>query len=262
MRILKAEILWIMVTAFMLAGCVSTSTAPDSSKVSLKQASQDNVALGVAYLQQGRRDLAMQKLQLALSQDSDNANAYSALGLLYNSTGDLQRADENYRKALSKAPDDPQIQNNYAVFLCQQGKPKESEKYFLEAAQNPLYPTPEAAYANAGVCADRIPDEGAAEQYFRKALAINPHYPLALYQMARLSYEQKRYLDALTFIQRFSAAAPAPRPEVLLLGVRTENALGDKRGAEGYAKKLRILFPNSAETQQLNQSYNEAGNAG
>jgi type IV pilus assembly protein PilF len=261
MKILDTKAVWVLAIVLMFAGCVSTSSTPDN-KISLKQASQDNVALGVAYLQQGRRDLAMQKLQLALQQDPDNANAYSALGLLYNSSGDLQRADENYREALDKAPSDPQIQNNYAVFLCQQGKPKESEKYFIEAAQNPLYPTPEAAYANAGVCANLIPDKATAEQYFRKSLAINPNYPLALYQMARLSYDQKRYRDALTYIQRFEASSPTPRPEVLLLGVLTENALGDKQAADGYSKKLRILFPDSPETQQLNQSYNNAGNPG
>ncbi|MDE2091147.1 MAG: type IV pilus biogenesis/stability protein PilW [Gammaproteobacteria bacterium] len=261
MKILNARMSWVLAASLMFAGCVSTSSIPDN-KVSLKQASQDNVALGVAYMQQGRRDLAMQKLQLALQQDSGNANAYSYLGLLYYRSGDIERADENYREALDKAPDNPQIQNNYAVFLCQQGKFKDSEKYFVKAAQNPLYPTPEAAYANAGMCANQVPDKVAAEQFFRKSLAINPNYPLALYQMARMSYDQKQYRDALGFIQRFDSASPTPRPEVLLLAVRTENALGDKQGAEGYAKKLRILFPDSPETQQLNQSYNNAGNSG
>ncbi|MGA9853224.1 MAG: type IV pilus biogenesis/stability protein PilW [Gammaproteobacteria bacterium] len=257
----NAGLLAAVITALMLAGCVSTSTAP-GDKVSLKQASQYNVELGVAYMQQGRRDLAMQKLQLALQQDSGNASAYSALGLLYNSTGDTQRADDNYRKALRKAPDDPQIQNNYAVFLCQQGKPAEADKYFIEAAQNPLYPTPEAAYTNAGVCANKIPDEAAAAQYFRRALDINPVFAEALYQMARLSYQQKQYLEARAFIERFDSASPQPRPEVLLLGVRTEQALGNSQGAANYAKKLRILFPNSPETLQLDQSYNNAGSAG
>ena len=236
----------------MLAACVSTSTIP-GDKVSLQHASQYNVELGVAYLQQGRRDLAMQKLQLALQQDSDNANAYMALGLLYNATGDAQRADENFRIALRKAPSNPQIQNNYAVFLCQHGKLKQSERYFLEAAQNPLYPTPEAAYTNAGVCANKIPDPATAAQYFRRALDINPAFPEALYQMARISYEQKQYLDARAFIERFTSASPQPRPEVLLLGVRTERALGNNQAAARYAKQLIRLFPNSPEAQQLTQ---------
>lgn len=259
MKKLNAGLFAIVMTALMLAACVSSSTLP-GDKVSLQQASQYNVELGMSYLQQGRRDLAMQKLQLALQQNSDNANAYMAIGLLYNTTGDAQRADENFRTALRKAPDNPQIQNNYAVYLCQHGKPQQSEKYFLEAAQNPLYPTPEAAYTNAGVCANKIPDQAAAVQYFRRALDINPSFLDALYQMARMNYEQKQYLEARAFIERFNAASPQPRPEILLLGVRIELALGNKQGAADYAKKLRILFPDSPETLQLDQSYNNAGN--
>ncbi|MGH8414521.1 MAG: type IV pilus biogenesis/stability protein PilW [Gammaproteobacteria bacterium] len=254
-------LLTILTAALVLAACVSTSSIP-GDKVSLKQASQYNVQLGVAYMRQGNRDLAMQKLQLALKQDPDNADAYMDIGLLYNSTGDVERADDNFREALRKAPNNPQIQNNYAVFLCQHDKPQQSEKYFLEAAQNPLYPTPEAAYTNAGVCANKIPDKTAAAQYFRRALDINPNFPDALYQMARLSYDQKRYQDARVYIERFNSVSTQQYPEVLLLGVRTEAALGNRQSAAAYAKKLRTLFPNSPETQQLDQSYNNAGNGG
>ena len=258
----KLKAFWLagLIPALLLAACVSNSTLP-GEKVSLQQASQYNVELGVAYLQQGRRDLAMQKLQLALQQNSDNANAYMSLGLLYNSIGDTTRAEENFRTALRKAPDNPQIQNNYAVFLCQHGKPQDSEKYFMEAAQNPLYPTPEAAYTNAGVCANKIPDTTAAAQYFQKALAVNPNFPEALYQMARLNYNLKQYLNARAFIERFVSAAPQPRPEVLLLGVRTERALGNSQAAADYAKKLVRLFPNSPEAQQLTQSETNGGSS-
>lgn len=261
MKRLRPWILAAAIGGLVLAGCVSTSTTP-GTKVSLKQASRYNVELGIAYMRQGNHDIAMQKLQLALKENPDNANAYMALGLLYNITGDVARAGDNYRTALRKAPHDPQIQNNYAVFLCQHGKPRESEKYFLEAAKNPLYPTPEAAYTNAGVCANLIPDPIVAERNFRRALDINPNFPDALYQLARLSYKQKQYLEARAFIERFDAVTPQPHAEVLLLAVRTEMALGDKGKAADYAKQLRKLFPNSPETQQLDQSYNNAGSGG
>jgi type IV pilus assembly protein PilF len=251
----------ILLAAGLLAACVSSSSVP-GDKVSLQQASQYNVELGVAYLQQGRRDLAMEKLQLARQQNPDNANAYMGIGLLYNSTGDTHRAGENFRTALSKAPDDPQIQNNYAVFLCQHGQPKDSEHYFIEAAQNPLYPTPEAAYTNAGVCANKIPDQAAAAQYFRRALDINPSFPEALYQMARMSYEQKQYLEARAFIERFNSTSPRPRAGVLLLGVRTERALGNNQAAAEYARQLIKKFPNSPEAQQLTQSDFNGGRPG
>jgi type IV pilus assembly protein PilF len=246
---------WIgIAAAAMLAGCVSSTPSFPGDKVSMKQASEYNTQLGVAYLQQGNRDLAMQKLQKALEQNPDNANAYLGLGLLYDSIGDTGKAQNSYEKALDKAPDDPDVQNNYAVFLCQHGQQKKSEKYFLAAAQNALYATPDAAYTNAGVCASQIPDMKTAEQYFRKALDINPIFPGALYQMAQLSYQQKKYLQARAFIERFNSASKQPRPEVLLLGVLTERALGNEQNATAYARKLRTLFPDSPQAQQIDHS--------
>jgi len=242
-----------LLAALLLAGCISSGPQFPGDKVSMTQASQYNTQLGMAYLQQGNRDLAMQKLQKAIKQNPDNADAYVGLGLLYDSIGDTDKAQDAYEKALDKAPDDPDVQNNYAVFLCQHGKQRKSLKYFLEAAQNPLYSTPDAAYTNAGVCASQIPDMKIAEQYFRKALDINPIFPGALYQMARVSYRQKKYLQARAFIERFGSAASHPRPEVLLLGVKTERALGNMQNAAMYASKLRKLFPNSPQAQQLEQ---------
>lgn len=242
-----------LLAAVLLTGCVSSGPQFPGDKVSMTQASQYNTQLGIAYLQQGNRDLAMQKLQKAIKQNPDNADAYVGLGLLYDSIGDTDKADDAYEKALDKAPDDPKVQNNYAVFLCQHGKQQKSLKYFLQAAQNPLYSTPDAAYTNAGVCALQIPDRKIAEQYFRKALDVNPIFPDALYQMARLSYRQKKYMQARAFIERFSSAASHPRPEVLWLGVETERALGDTQNAAMYAGKLKKLFPNSPQAQQLNK---------
>ncbi|HET7922587.1 MAG TPA: type IV pilus biogenesis/stability protein PilW [Gammaproteobacteria bacterium] len=250
----------IPVGAFMLAavaalaGCVSSGSSQfPGDKVSMQQASEYNTQLGVAYLRQGNRDLAMQKLQKALQQNSDNADAWLALGLLYDSMGDAGKAENSYETAFDKAPDNPEVQNNYAVFLCQHGKQQKSLQYFLKAAENPLYSTPAAAYTNAGVCASQIPDSKAAEQYFRKALQVNPIYPNALYEMAQLSYKQKKYPQARAFIERFDTVSKQPRPEVLLLGVRVERALGNMSAAAEYAKKLRDTFPNSPQAQELGQ---------
>ena len=242
-----------LLAASLLSGCVGgANTQFQGDQVSIKQASEDNVALGLQYLQQGNRDVAMQKIQKAIQQDPDNANAYAAEALLYSATNDPDRAESAYDTAMRKAPDDPQILNNYAVFLCEHGKAKQSLPYFIKAATNPNYSTPDAAYTNAGLCASGIPDMAAAEQYFRKALQINQSIPEALFQMAQLTYNQKQYLEARAFIERFNQVAP-PRPDVLLLGVRTERALGNQQGATDYAKQLIKLFPASPQVQQLDQ---------
>lgn len=243
-----------LLAVILVAGCVTNSTPQFAGEqVSMQRASQANVALGIKYMQAGDRDTAMQMIQKAIEQDPDNADAYAAEALLYSTTGDPERAEDAYQKALHKGPGDPEIENNYAVFLCQRGKPKDAVQYFLKSAANPRYATPDAAYSNAGVCALRIPDEKDAEQYFRKSLQVNPSFPDALYQMAELTYKQQKYLEARAFIERYNQVAQ-PRPEVLLLGVRTERALGDQQGAADYAKQLLKLFPTSPEVQQLTQA--------
>jgi type IV pilus assembly protein PilF len=240
--------------ALALAACVSNQSAPQfGDKVDIKRASQDNVALAIQYLKQGDRNSAMAKVQKAIEQDPDNANAYTAEALIYGANGDLSNAKSAYRTAMRKAPDDPEIENDYAVFLCQNGDAKGSIDYFMKAATNPRYSTPDGAYSNAGMCAMRIPDLAAADQYFRKALARNPTMLEPLAQLAEISYTQKNYLSARAFIERFDSLAPRSRPDVLLLGVNNEHALGNQQGVTDYAKMLLKFYPTSVQAQQLQQ---------
>jgi len=245
----------LLLAVALLSACVTSTTSPfESDKVSEKQAAQANVALGIQYLKAGNRNAAMEKIQKAISEDPDSANAYTAEALIYSSDGEPDKAREAYMTAMRKAPDDPEIKNNYAIFLCQHGKPKESIDYFMTAANNPRYSTPDGAYSNAGLCATLIPDLVLAEQNFRKALVMNPNMPEPLFQLAEISYNQKKYLSARAFIERFNALLPNSRPDVLLLGVNNERALGNQQAAADYAKQLLKLYPTSPQAQQLNQA--------
>jgi type IV pilus assembly protein PilF len=125
---------------------------------------------------------------------------------------------------------------------------------------NPIYAHPDQAYANAGVCAAQIPDAAQADQYFRKALEVNPSMPQALFSLAQLSYNQKKYLQSRAFLERYDGAGLPPRPEVLYLGVQTERALHNQQGAADYAKKLVKLFPSSPQAQQLTEANGHGGN--
>jgi type IV pilus assembly protein PilF len=239
----------------LLSACVTTTNSPfQSNNVSMKQAAQDNVALAIQYLKAGNRDAAMQKVQKAIDEDPDNANAYTAEALIYNADQDTSKAKSAYKTAMRKAPDDPGIQNDYAVFLCQHGSAKESIDYFIGAANNPKYSTPGAAYANAGLCAQRIPDTAAAETYFRKAIVVDSSMTEPLVQLAEINYARKNYLSARAFIERFDSLVPNSRPDVLLLGVNNERALGNQQGAADYAKQLLRLYPTSDQAQQLQGS--------
>ncbi len=136
-----------LAVGLLLAGCGATQ---HSSKG--HDAASYNVQLGIAYLNQGEIALAKDKLDRALAENPDSADVHSARAMLFARMSEPSKADAEFRTALRLAPQDPNIVNNYAVYLCQHGRFDEGVKRFEEAAHNALYRTPESAYTNAGVC--------------------------------------------------------------------------------------------------------------
>jgi type IV pilus assembly protein PilF len=149
-----------------------------------------------ACLEQGRRDLAMEKLTRALEQAPRSADAHTAMAFAFNQFGETRLADRHYRRAVQLDRGNPNIRNTYGAFLCSHGRLREAERELLAAARNVNYPTPEVAWTNAGICAEREPDLGRAERYYRQALQANPRHADALWQMAQVSFDQGNALQA------------------------------------------------------------------
>ena len=235
--------------ALWLAACTTTPTGQDST-VSNDSAANFNLQLGVTYLQQGNLVVAKDKLERALKQNPRSPDVHSALGLLYERLGDRKRADSEHRRALSLAPKDPDILNNYAVYLCRNGRPDEGVRRFEQAAANPLYRTPWAAYTNAGVCLRAARRDQDAEQSFARALQVRPDYAEAVLQMADLELGTQRAAQALKRVLDYLATNGAT-PQLLLLGWRAADAQQERGIALGLAQRLRTEFPDSPEARQL-----------
>jgi type IV pilus assembly protein PilF len=242
----------------LLGACISANK-PYNNNVKRPQpadtdnslaASSYNVQLGMAYIQQGDLAIAQDKLNRALRENPRDPKVHAALGLLEERLGDPRKADDHYRDALRLAPQDPFIENNYAVFLCSQGRTDEGVKRFEDAAHNAIYPTPEAAFTNAGVCLRKAKRYPLAEQNLLQALARKADYQEALLQLGELYLETSRLPEAHERIERYLANFPETA-EILWLGVRVARAAGDRLTAERYARKLRLDFPNSDETRRL-----------
>jgi len=241
-----------------LAACVSSrpnynSIAPRPQPANTDNsaaAANYNVQLGVAYISQGDLAIAQDKLARALKENPRDPNVHAALGLLNERLGFPAKADANYRDAIRLAPQDPSIENNYAVFLCAQGRTNEGVKLFEAAAHNALYPTPEAAFTNAAVCLRKAKRYADAERNLLQALARKAGYQEALLQLGELYLETNRVAEAKDHIQRYLANFPESA-EILWLGVRVARVGGDRLSEEHYSRLLRVDFPNSDETRLL-----------
>lgn len=246
----------ISLLAVLLLGACNGQTGGHSNlrpSVHTNNVALTNLNLGIEYMRTGNYERALEKLNRAKEADPGYYATYNAFGLLYQELKAPARAEESFKQALSLNPSDSSTLNNYGRFLCQNGRRKDAEKIFQQAADNPLYDTPEIAIANAGTCAMLDGDKDEAEAYFRKALKVNPKVPTALLQMAQISYDRGEYLPARGFLQRYMAVAEHT-PASLWLGIQIEGKLGNKDAVSSYALLLRNRYPGSDEAALLKES--------
>jgi len=239
MRQIRITILIVLYT--LLAACASNEVIVDKSE----ESSNINVELGITYMQEGKYNTAMDRLQKAIRQNPDNAQAYSSMALLNMRLEQIDEAEKNFDQAIKISPDNSAIRNNYGAFLCQRKRFQDAQQQFMRAIKDPLYRTPEHAYLNAGKCTE---DKVEAEKHFRAALRNNPELPGALLEMARLSLELKRYLSARAYLQRYHAVHE-PDAASLWASIQVEDKLGDNNTRDSHEQLLKGKFPDSEETR-------------
>lgn len=232
---------------WILSGCMHSGLAPGKTGA---QAAAVNVQLAIEYMKIDKLAASRETIERALKQDPSNANVQLTAALIYERLNETPKAERAYSTAARLGKDDPNIQNNYAGFLCRTGKVAAGEKLFGAVARNPVYQTPEVAIVNAGVCVGNNGDKVDAERYFNHALAIKPNMPEALLQLGNLAVERGDGAQALEFVQRY-LAVHQPSPEILWLGYRAQRKLGDATAAAGFARRIQTEFPNSEQAQLM-----------
>ena len=232
---------------FILGACTTTDyLAP----VDLKRASELNAQLGLGYINEGQYQRAKYKLDKAIKYDPSNPHGYHYMAELYRRLKEYDKAGEYYEKALSLAPHDTNIQNNYGIYLCEIGKYDRAYKHFEKIIADPLYPVRANAYENIGLCALREGKLQLAQNSFNSALQINPKMPKSLIQLAQLSYDEGNSAKAYGYFKRYVAIAPQT-PESLWVGILLENERGNKDTVASYKTLLKGKYPNSEETKRL-----------
>ncbi|HWU51413.1 MAG TPA: type IV pilus biogenesis/stability protein PilW [Tahibacter sp.] len=242
-------------TLLLILGLGACASAAPRSKSSEKgrSAAEVHVALGQRYMQQGKLELALEKLEKALKFDPSYVDAHTVIAVLYERINDQKKAAEHYRRAVDLAPRNGAVNNNYGAFLCRTGKLDEAAQRFTIAVADPFYKTPDVAYTNSGTCLLQGDKLDRAEQDFRKALEVNPSNAEALFHLAGILFRKNDFLRARAFLQRFEALGVA-NPDALLLGHSIETSLGNNREAGEYARRLRNEFPDSPQRQKLESS--------
>jgi len=231
---------------FILFFIVACSSTPKDSEKSSRRAAETNTALGRNYMDNGKYEIALEKLKRAVAHDKTYAPAHTMLGVLYETIGETEKAGAEYKEAVKYAPENGDVNNNYGAWLCAAGNRKEADKYFVAAVDDPFYTTPAIALSNAGSCALAAGDVDKAETFLRQSLEYDSKLGTSLLPMAEVSYIQGEYLRARAFLQRYEAVG-VMNEESLYLGFRIESKLGDEESAERYRIDLLDRYPGSIQ---------------
>jgi type IV pilus assembly protein PilF len=252
--------LLLVAAALALGGCASkpatpapapaAAPAPTKQEATPQQRAQIKTELAAGYYERGQMDVALEELGNAKALDPANPKIYNIYGLVYAMLGERAKAEENFRQALSIAPSDSEIRENWGAYLCATGREREALAELEQVLKDPLYKTPEIALINAGKCSAALGQTKNAEDYLRRALGASPGNPIAAYNLALLAYRDARFGEARAWI-RPVMQQPSPSPEALYLGLCIERKQGDRQAERSYESQLKNRWPDSPEAKAV-----------
>jgi type IV pilus assembly protein PilF len=221
-----------------------------SDQTAEEKRAQIRLQLAVGYYQARKYEIALDEVKKSIEANPEYADAYGFRALIYIAMGEYALADENYRHALRLAPRNPELSNNYGLFLCDAGgKPAQAMSYFDTALKNPTYASPVKAMVNAGNCSLKMKNADAAERYLLDALRLEPALPAVNAGLARVYLERRDLNRAGFFINRLTETAKLDTlsADVLWLAIRVKHMLGDRALVASLAAQLTKRFPGSSE---------------
>ncbi|MHB1566031.1 MAG: type IV pilus biogenesis/stability protein PilW [Acidiferrobacter sp.] len=234
---------WAVVVLVVVTGCATQPRLTTQSRRLL----QLRTALGVGYMRQGEMGLARHELALALMMDRNNASANDAMALVEERLHERKKARYYFQRGLAHHPTNGALQNNYGAFLCSGGKVDKALQHFKAALASPLYPTPQLADLNAGICLLRTPHLHQAISYLHRAQALAPVLPGPFFYLAQIRLKQhylseaRQDIRSYLHLQRTAAG--------LALGVRIGRAIHDDRLIHYCVNRLIDDFAHTPQTR-------------
>ncbi len=221
----------------LLTACVTEGGKPDPLKSDEgRDAARDAyIQLGIGYLQSG---------------DASNADAHAALAVAFQIEMEPELAEQEYKKALANSDGDSRIRNNYGSFLYEQGRYQDAYEAYSVAASDNMYAERAKVFGNLGRTAQKLNKPQLAKQHFEKSLRLSRNQPEVLFELAQIAYEEKQYVPARDYYQRYSKMVNEQDARGLLLGIRLANIFEDRDTAASYGLQLKRLYPGSPEYRQ------------
>ncbi|MGJ8523185.1 hypothetical protein R84981_001878 [Carnimonas sp. R-84981] len=215
-------------TALVILGMVLGGCASWSSSDSGQQSADAYTELGMGYLSKGQADKARAALGKALAKQSNDAAALHGMALLEQREGNTQASAAYYQRALSalanakSAADNaaistPQVQNNYASLLFEQGDTKGACAQLAQAAKDTHYPGRAGVLVNLSQCRLMAGDKDNARQVLEEAQRLAPHQPTVIIAVAYQKLEDGDIAGSRAYLTRYEQMAGSGSREAQVL---------------------------------------------
>ena len=155
------------------------------------------VALGQIHELKGDQDLAIEEFQRAVSLDPRDPDAAAGIAVAYSNAGRNAEAEAAYLKAAALRPDDWKGYNDLGLFYDSTGRPREAVTQFNRAIT--LTPDNSWPYTNLALAYMDLDDPkmlGEAEAALKKAISINPTFG-AYADLGFLYGEEHRFYESI-----------------------------------------------------------------
>ena len=253
----------LMVLALLgLSGCANFSvqssatsdlvTASDESET--RKRARIRLELAIAYFHAGKPTIALDEVKQSIAADPTLTESVALRGLIYMQLHEPALAEGSFRKALELNPALVQVQHNFGLLLCQQGRMEEASRYLNAAIASPVEEERAKSWMILGLCQVKNKQMAQAEKSLHNAYAMDPTNAPAAFSLSNFLYENEQYTQSQGYVARLNQTKNA-NAESLWLGIKVARKLGDAKAVETLRSQLIQRFPNSKEVQFLERGY-------
>ena len=235
-----------------LGGCATKAGREDaeivtsSDETEAQRRAHIRLELAASYFQSGRATIALDEIKQVLAIDPNNGDAYNMRGLIYMQLNDPEIAAESFRRAQTLKPTDANIMHNHGWLLCQEKKFDAADQRFNQAlVQRGYYQQGKTLMAQ-GLCQEAAGKHAEAEATLLKSYEYDAGNPVVAFNIARLMSQRGDNRKAQFYVRRLNNGELA-NSESLYLGIKIEEALGDRTMVRQLASQLQRRFPDSKE---------------
>lgn len=202
---------------------------------------EQRVGLARQYIGFGDWENAKRNLELAADIDASSPDVLEAFALVYQRTGEFERAERSFDRALALGGGS-RIRNNYAAFLFAQGRYRDSASAFEEVTDDTLYRGRSQAFVNLGLALLQTGDVQDARSSFDRALLMELRNATALLELTQIALTEGDEDAASRYYERYRQGARGQTARALILGVEIARLQGDANLEASNMLVLRNLY--------------------